>query len=121
MEKSRSHNFPNKSVSHFAKTSKDVKGKGKMVSEPKIPIKKSETNSKRDDKKFVKQQIHNKQKKTSLKDTDLKDNRIIVFQNTKKYKTTLIKRTYMVDVSITFPVSVKTSRGPKKLWVPKFA
>ena len=36
-------------------------------------------------------------------------------------ETTLIKRTYLVDISLTIPVPVKGSRGPKKLWVPKSA
>lgn len=35
--------------------------------------------------------------------------------------TTLIKRTYMVDLSVAIPYSVKHSLGPKRLWVPKFA
>ena len=92
-----------------------------MVSEPKTPIKISETNSKKDEKIFVKQQIQNKQEKIFLKDTNSKDKRVTVFQITKKEKTTIIKRTYIVDASITYPVSVKTSQGPKQLWVPKFA
>ena len=48
-------------------------------------------------------------------------NKIKVFTIKKKDETTLIKRTYLVDISLTIPVPMKTSHGPKKLWVPKYA
>ena len=102
-------------------SSKDVKGKGKLVSDHKAPIKKSETNSKKVEKKFVKNQIKNKQKQSSAKETNLKDNRIKVFTITKEDSTTLTKHTYMVDLAFTFPLSIKGSHRPKQLWVPKCA
>ena len=46
-------------------------------------------------------------------------NKIKVFTIKRKDEATLIKGTYLVDVSLTIPVPVKGSRGPKKLWVPK--
>ena len=119
MQKTKSHFFPNMNASHSAKTSQDVKSKGKIVSEPKVLLKRSETNPKIIEKKIVKQHIHNKQRKISSKDKILKDNRIMVFQIKRKTSTTLVKRSYLVDVAITF--SMKTSRGPKQLWVPKSA
>lgn len=76
MEKSKSHFSPNKNVLNSAKTSKDVKGKGKIDSETKNPSKRSETNSKEVEKKFVKQQIRDNQNKISSKDKNQKDNRI---------------------------------------------
>ena len=48
-------------------------------------------------------------------------NKIKVFTIKKKDETTLIKRTYLVDISLTIPIPMKGSRGPKKLWVPKSA
>lgn len=48
-------------------------------------------------------------------------NKIKVFTVKRKDETTLVKRTYLVDVSLTIPVPVKSSCGPKKLWVPKSA
>ena len=119
MQKTKYHFFPNTNASHSAKTSQDVKGKGKIVLEPKVPLKRSKTNPKIVEKKIVKQHIHNKQRKISSKDKILKDNRIMVFQIKRKTSTTLVKRSYLVDVAITF--SMKTSRGPKQLWVPKSA
>ena len=77
MQKSNS-NF-NKNVSHSAKTSQDVKGKGKIVSEPDAPFKRSEANPKIVGKKVVKKQIQNKQKKPSTKDVNSKYKRITVF------------------------------------------
>ena len=41
-------------VSHSAKTSRNVKGKGKIVSEPKAPLKRSEAKPKIVDKNIVK-------------------------------------------------------------------
>ena len=46
-------------------------------------------------------------------------NKIKVYTIKKKDETTLIKRTYLVDISLTIPVPMKNSHGPKKLWVPK--
>ena len=55
------------------------------------------------------------------KPTVTNPNKIKVFTIKKKDETTLIKRTYLVDISLTIPVPVKGSRGPKKLWVPESA
>lgn len=52
-----------------------------MVSDAKVSLKKSETNSKRKEKQFVKQQIQNKQKIISSPDSNLNDKRIVVFSN----------------------------------------
>ena len=51
MQKSNSHFYSNKNIFHSAKTSQDVKGKGKIVSEPKIPFKRFE---KKVEKKVIK-------------------------------------------------------------------
>ena len=51
----------------------------------------------------------------------LNPNKIKVFTIKRKDETTLIKRTYLVDISLTIPVPMKSSHGPKKLWVPKSA
>ena len=45
--------------------------------------------------------------------TKLQNNKIKVFTIKRKYETTLIKRTYLVDLAITFPRFVKGSPGPK--------
>ena len=57
--------------------------------------------------------------KPESKPKETNHNKIKVFTIKKKDETTLIKRTYLVDISLTIPVPVKGSRGPKKLWVPK--
>ena len=91
-----------------ARDLKDLKGKGKLFSDSKVPTKKSTTNPWKDNKDFIKK-------------TNIDKMKIKVFTIKKKDETTLIKRTYMVDRSITFLFSVKGSQGPKKLWVPKSA
>ena len=79
------------------------------------------TKSKKVEKDFVKNQIKNKQNPSDSKETKMKNNKVKVFTITKKDETTLVKRTYMVDHAITFPLSLRGSQGPKKLWVPKSA
>ena len=62
---------------------------------------------------------HHKTTKPNL--TESKPTKIKVFTIKRKDETTLIKRTYLVDISLTISCSVKGSQGPKKLWVPKSA
>ena len=90
---------------------KDIKGKEKLISDSQVQTKKSTTNPRKDNKDLIKNQNKQKQDKTKIK----------VFTIKKKEEKTLIKRTYMVDRSITFPLSVKGSQGHKQLWVPKSA
>ena len=106
MEKSKHHHSLPTKVS-----SKDDKGKGKLVSHSEVPIKKITSNSKKAQKGFIKSQIQNKQKQSFPKETNIKD-KIKVFTITKKDKTTLVKCTYMVDHEITFPLSLKAHKDP---------
>ena len=80
-----------------------------------MQTKKTSANPRKHKNKFVKNQ--NKYPKPDLNKP--KDNKIKVFTIKRKVETTLIKRTYIVDLSIAIPCSVKGSRGPKQLWVPK--
>ena len=85
----------------------DVKGKGKLGSNSKSQTQKLTTNPKRVKKEFVKNQAKNEQIKSNSK--EMKNNKIKVFTIKKKDQKTLIKRTYMIDLSIAYPVSVKGS------------
>ena len=78
---------------------------------------KSKISSVKDDRKQT--NAHTPEPETKM--TVANPNKIKVFTIKRKDETTLIKRTYLVDVSLTIPVPVKSSRGPKKLWVPKSA
>ena len=60
-------------------------------------------------------------KKSVLDKPKQENNKIKVFTIKRKDETTLIKRTYMVDLLVAIPYFVKDLRGPKKLWVPKSA
>ena len=91
MQETKSRLCPEKIVSHSIKTLQNFKGKGKMTSESDIHHKRSEYNQKREENKFFKQQIQKKQKKLSTNGTNLKDNRITIFQIKNKDKPTLIK------------------------------
>ena len=95
---------------------KDVKGKGKLVSDSEDQAKKMTTNPRKDKRENVKNQ--HKEKQT---DSNKTNNKIKVFTIKRKDETNLIKRMYLVDPSITFHCSVKGSQGPKQLWVPKSA
>nr|KAJ0211572.1 hypothetical protein LSAT_V11C400222650 [Lactuca sativa] len=88
---------------------KDIKGKEKLVSDPEKENKKSSSKPRKirtptDTLKF-------KEDKTKIK----------VYTIKRKDETTLIKRTFLVDISTVIPFSMKNSPGPKKLWVPKSA
>lgn len=97
---------------------KDIKEKGKLTSDSKFHNKKSSANP-RSQKKNQKPMPSNnptnalkfKQDKTKIK----------VYTIKRKDQTTLVKRTYLVDISTAIPFSVKNSQGPKRLWVPKSA
>lgn len=54
MEKTKAHLSPKTNVSQSDNTSKEVKGKGKIVSESKIPSKGSETHSNKVEKEVIK-------------------------------------------------------------------
>ena len=78
---------------------------------------KSKISSVKEDRKQSSAQTPESESKTPVANS----NKIKVFTIKRKDETTLVKRTYLVDVSLTIPVPVKGSRGPKKLWVPKSA
>ena len=82
--------------------------------ESKFPFKTSESNLKMDEKMVAKQQIKDKQRKTFFQ-MNPKDERIVVFKITKRDNSTLIKRSYLVDEAVTFPISMKASQ----VWVLK--
>ena len=81
----------------------------KLVSEDNTQTKKTSANPRKHEDKSVQNQ--NKNPQADLNNT--KDNNIKVLTIIRKYETTLIKRTYMVDLSITIPCSANGSRGPK--------
>ena len=94
---------------------KDIKGKGKLVSHYEAQTKKLTTNAKKVKSEVVKNQVKYKQNQSDSKETKIKNNKIKVFTITKKDDTTLIERTYMVDLTITFPFSIKGSQAPRKI------
>ena len=115
---SRKTNF-SKSVN----TSKDVKGKNKVVTEPEISLEEFEANLKKEKKAFAKKMDEKHkdfiQRKTIPVDVNLCDNKMKVFKIFRGENSVLLKRTFWVDMNINFHVYKKTSLGPKKVWVPK--
>ena len=84
LEKTKPNFSPRTNLLKYVNTSKDVKGKGKVVSEPKISFKGSEANLKKEENKFMKkvvrQQKEAKQRHIPFKGKN-QDNRIVVFKN----------------------------------------
>nr|KAJ0214865.1 hypothetical protein LSAT_V11C300139970 [Lactuca sativa] len=92
---------------------KDIKGKEKLVSD-------FEKENKKSSSKPRNQTKNPKPSKTTPTDTlKFKEDKtkIKMYTIKRKDQTTLIKRTFLVDVSTIIPFSVKNSPGPKKLWV----
>ena len=104
---------PKSHLSHsHSHSQNDRKGKGKLF-------------PKNEKKTMFKPKVENREsanvKFTNPKNEPkvLKSNKIKVFTIKRKDETTLIKRTFLVDVSLTIPYTIKGSQGPKKFWVPK--
>ena len=95
---------------------KDIKGKGKLVLDSKVQNTKKSANPRTSKKTSIVKPSNNNTHQ--LKKVE---NKIKVYTIKPKEETTLLKRTYMVDLSVAIPYSVKDSPGPKRLWVPKSA
>ncbi|KAL7597298.1 hypothetical protein Lser_V15G29646 [Lactuca serriola] len=85
-----------KPISHHSQPTKaspkDVKGKGKLVSDSEAQTKKSTTNPKKVEKEFVKNQIKNKRKQFDSKETKMKDN--------KKYEATPKLKNFIKQIEL---------------------